>query len=122
MLRRHLMVGEAGEKLAAAYLARRGLRSLERRVRCGRGEVDIVARDGAELVFVEVKTRSSDRMGRAAEGVTRRKAGRLYRAVQAYLAARGLENHPVRLDLVAIDYDAAGQPVVEHVPGGIRYP
>jgi TIGR00252 family protein len=116
---RHLALGEAGEEMAARHLERLGLKIVERRVRSRRGELDIVARDGREWVFVEVKTRSGDRMGTAAEAMTRRKIGRMFRAVREYVAAHGLENEPIRLDLVAIDFNGEGVPVIAHYPGGI---
>lgn len=119
MKRRHLELGEAGEEMAARFLESKGMRVLERRVRCRHGELDIVARDGGEWVFVEVKTRRSDRMGDAVSGMTRRKTGRMSRAVTEYIACHGLENRPIRLDLVAIDFTSDEVPDIKHYPGGI---
>lgn len=115
---RHLALGEAGEKMAARYLEKKGYSIVGRRVRCGGGEIDIIARLGKEWVFVEVKTRSSDRMGTAAEALTRGKATRLARAVVAYMTQHELHDSPVRCDLLAIDFDG-DVPRIEHFPAAM---
>ena len=113
---RNQLLGRQGEDLAADFLRRRGMRIVDRRVRYRRGELDIVARDGAEWVFVEVKTRSSGRMGVAAEAFTGRKLGSLARAAREYIDIHDLHHEPIRCDLVAIDFDAAGLPEITHYP------
>lgn len=115
---RHLQFGEMGEELAVRFLKERGLRILERRVRMGKLEIDIVARDGREWVFVEVKARGSDRFGRASEAMPGRKSMRLRKAVSLYLSRYGLEREPVRHDFVGIDFDAAGEPEITYYKGG----
>ena len=119
MTARHLALGEAGEELAACFLAEKGFRIVERRVRCRRGELDIVATCGGEWVFVEVKTRGSKRMGSAAEAMTARKAGRMALAVREYLWRHGLDSAPVRCDLVTVDFGADGRPDINHYPAAI---
>ena len=99
-------LGKSGEDLAALELERRGYAILARRYRTHRGEIDIVARDGETIVFIEVKARLSAEFGRAAEAVTWRKQRRLVRMAAEYLARYRLANHPCRFDVVAID----GQP------------
>lgn len=115
----HLRLGEEGEELAARFLERAGLKIVERRVRFRRGELDIVARNGKEWVFVEVKTRRTSRTGSAAEAMTARKTSRMGRAVREYLNRHDLGDPPVRCDLVAIDFSPDGVPVITHFPGGI---
>lgn len=105
--------------MAVRFLEGKGMRIVERRVRCRHGELDIVGRQGGEWIFVEVKTRTSTRMGTAAEGMTRHKVKCMGRAVREYLARHGLEKAPVRLDLVAIDFNADGIPEIAHYPAGI---
>jgi putative endonuclease len=78
--------GEDGEAIAAQFLERRGLRLIERNYRCRYGEIDLIARDGATLVFVEVRMRSADRYGGAAGSITAAKRARLLRAARHYLA------------------------------------
>ncbi len=110
-------VGAYGERVAARHLVDAGLVVLDRNWRCELGEIDIVARDGAALVVCEVKTRSGTGFGEPAEAVTPRKAARLRR-----LAARWLQEHPVRPDEVRIDVvgvlrSPRGAARVEHLRG-----
>ncbi|MGE5125481.1 MAG: YraN family protein [Betaproteobacteria bacterium] len=108
--------GQAGEDLACAHLQERGLRVLERNFRCRGGEIDVVARDGEVVVFVEVKERSSTSHGAAIEAVTPLKRRRLLRAARIYAAGRGLLEKPLRFDVVAIDWGPDG-PQVRHEKG-----
>ncbi len=78
--------GAAAENLAAAYLQRAGLQLVERNYRCRFGEIDLIARDGATLVFVEVRMRSSERFGGAAASITRAKQRKLLCTARHYLA------------------------------------
>lgn len=119
MATRHLELGEAGEELAVRFLEKLGMKILERRVRFRRGELDIVAKNGKEWVFVEVKTRSGNRMGTAAEAMTRRKSARMGRAVREYVTRHGLDDQPIRCDLVAVDFGFDDQPEIHHFPGGL---
>lgn len=84
-------------------LERRGYAILERRYRTNRGEIDIVARDGSAIVFVEVKARVTREFGTAAEAVTPRKQRQLARMAIEYLARHRLAGCPCRFDVVAID-------------------
>jgi putative endonuclease len=101
-------VGVAGEALAAGWLARAGLRILARNYRCMGGEVDIVAEDRDELVFVEVRTRRRGGLVGPEESVTRRKQQRLLRAAEHYLHATNTAERPWRIDLVAIELGPTG--------------
>ena len=114
-------IGEAGEEMAAAFLRERGLRIVDRRVRLRRGELDIVAKNGKEWVFVEVKTRTSDVMGTAAAAMTTQKSRRMGRAVAEYLHNNGLDDALVRCDLFTIDFLPDGQAKMEHFPGAITF-
>jgi putative endonuclease len=89
-------LGQAGEAVAARFLEARGYRIVARNVRAARVEMDIVARRGPLLVFVEVKSRASLRGGSAAEAVDARKQRRLRRGAQAWLATRPLEARGTR--------------------------
>jgi putative endonuclease len=99
---RGVAAGARAEAFAAAYLETRGLVVLERNFRTRRGEIDLVARDGATLVFVEVRKRRSAAFGGAAASITRDKRGRLIAAAEAYLARFG-EAPACRFDAVLID-------------------
>ncbi len=99
--------GRTGEEIASGYLELIGFDILERNVRVGRNEIDIVAADGDCLVFVEVKTRRSGRFGSAAEAVDREKLFGMRRAAGRYLgrsdaAGRFAES---RIDVVTVEVD-----------------
>ena len=98
----HLRHGELGERAARKELKRRGLKFLTANFRSPRGEIDLVFRDGDCLVFVEVKTRSSEEWSRPAAAVDKERRGRLTRAGLDYL--RRLRNPPVkvRFDIVEV--------------------
>jgi len=112
---RRRSLGERGEEVAARHLAAKGLQILERgfRVRCG--EIDLIAREGEELVFVEVKTRSTTGCGDPLEAVTEAKRRRILRAASLYLQSTGAWDHPCRFDLVAVRLGPGGAEEVEHV-------
>jgi putative endonuclease len=106
--------GRAGEDLACEFLVRAGFRILARNVHLRHAELDLVAMDGATLVFVEVRLRRSLRFGSAAESVDARKQRRIAAAAAELLASRRLPRAArVRFDVVAID-GAAQPPRVTH--------
>ncbi len=110
-------VGRYGEDLAARRLEALGWRVLSRNWRCRLGELDIVAVDGAELVFVEVKTRRSDAFGGALAAVTPNKLRRLRLLAGQWLAEHDGPHHGIRIDVVAVTLQDAGAPVLDHVRG-----
>ena len=93
--------GEAAESLAADFLQRRGLTVLERNYRCRFGEIDLVARSGELLVFVEVRARTSEAFGGAAGSITGAKRRRLVAAARHYLASHRVERQ-CRFDVVLV--------------------
>jgi putative endonuclease len=105
-------LGKSGEDLACEELARRGYAILARRYRKRGGEIDIIARDGATVVFVEVKARTGHDFGDGAEAVTRFKRRRMAAIALDYLARGKLTNVPCRFDVVSIDY-SSGAPAIE---------
>jgi len=94
--------GARAEGLAADHLARRGLVVVERNFHTRQGEIDLIARDGDTLVFVEVRMRSRADFGGAAGSVTAAKQARWIAAAQGYLAKIGREP-PCRFDVVLLD-------------------
>lgn len=103
-------LGKSGEDLAVETLERAGYEIIDRRYRSRHGEIDIIARDGEVLVFVEVRRRMVADCGSAAESVTPAKQRKVIRMAVDYLARAGLwETCPVRFDVVAID-DGMGRP------------
>ncbi|CAN5192148.1 YraN family protein [soil metagenome] len=114
-------LGRTGETLAARHLQARGWRIVARNWRCAtrdvRGEVDIIAWDGATLVFCEVKTRRDTAAGGPFAAVTPRKRARLRGLAASYLATAGARAQ-VRFDVVGVLLPAAGGPArVRHMPG-----
>jgi putative endonuclease len=105
-------LGKAGEDLACRELERRGYAIVARRYREHHGELDIVARDGATLVFVEVKAREDLRFGDGSEAITARKRWRMARVALDYLARHQVTECPCRFDVVSIHFEA-GKPVFE---------
>ena len=112
----HLRVGREGETAALAALEARGCRLLAANYRSGKGEVDLVVRDGPELVFVEVKTRSSEAWGRPADAVNSAKRARLSDTALAYLAELGHPRVPFRFDIVEVLVEPGRLPEVRHLP------
>ncbi len=96
------VVGDRGERLAAEYLEREGYSILHRNYRFGRSEIDLIARRGRTIVFVEVKTRTSARYGEPEEAVTGEKIRRIRRVASAWLSGRGMGETECRFDVVAV--------------------
>jgi putative endonuclease len=107
----HLLYGQLGEREAKKHLKRQGLKFLTANFRTERGEIDLVMRDKDCLVFVEVKTRSSEEWGRPAEAVDRERRGRLTRAGLDYL--RLLKNPKVKVRFDIVEVLVAGNEVRE---------
>lgn len=114
-----IALGQRGEQLALEYLRARGLVVLDRNWRPSRqgvrGELDLVARDGDDLVIVEVKTRRSIAYGAPIEAVTSRKMRTLRSLALAWLEHRSVHAPRLRFDVIAVTIPPVGQPVIEHV-------
>ena len=108
-------VGRDAETAAADYLTRAGFNVLERNVRLGHGEIDLVCRDGDVLVFVEVKCRRATWGDPPAAAVSWHKQRRLTRLAQHYLKWRRLEGVRCRFDVVSVTVDADGRADMGHV-------
>ncbi len=102
MKRRAIDAGRSAEDRALAYLQQQGLQLVERNARWRRGEIDLVMRDGATLVFVEVRQRASGRFGGAAASIDAAKQARLWRSAQ-YFLSRYAAPPACRFDAVCID-------------------
>ena len=96
--------GLLGEMRAAAYLRGQGMRILEKRFRATHGEIDLIAREGNTIVFVEVKTRPRGRLDSGLQAVNAEKRGHIRSAARDYLRGRG--ETPFRFDVIEIS--AAG--------------
>jgi putative endonuclease len=110
-------LGSLGEEIAERYLALRGLVVLARNLRVAHKEIDLLARDGDCLVFVEVRLRRGERFGRAVDSVDRRKQAHLRAALREAVARRAWPGS-YRLDLITLDLDGArDRLLVEHYRG-----
>lgn len=96
------LAGDAGEDAALAHLQQHGLTLVERNFRCRGGELDLVMRDGATVVFVEVRRRAGSAFGGAADTIGRAKQGRLLAAANTWLQRYRMPP-ACRFDVVAID-------------------
>jgi putative endonuclease len=110
-------LGSRGEAIAATYLTDAGLRVLDRNWRCRDGELDIVARDGAAIVFCEVKTRRATGFGHPVEAVPAVKQRRLRTLAQRWLAAHDEHAPDLRFDVVGVLVRPTGPAVVTHLRG-----
>ncbi len=106
--------GRRGEDIATAYLRGKGYRIIERNYRCPFGEADIVARDKRVIVFVEVKSRRSDRFGEPQAAVDHHKQRKLSRIALCYLKAKDLLNQDARFDVLSILFTTDGHRI-EHI-------
>ena len=94
--------GAEYERKAAAYLETKGYEILEFNFHCRMGEIDIVAKDGEYLVFCEVKYRTTNTYGTPTEAISVRKKKHISKVAQYYLYQHGLQNVPIRFDVVGI--------------------
>ena len=94
--------GSQYEEKAAEYMKQQGYRILERNYRCRQGEIDLIARDGEYLVFVEVKYRTTGVSGYPAEAVDARKQQTIAKCAMHFLMKQGNDDVPCRFDVVAI--------------------
>ena len=102
------LLGEEGEKRAARFLSKRGYKVLLRNVRLGRGELDLICRDGEVLVFVEVKTRSERPCSRPIDAVTQSKRRSIVHAAMLYLRELDFPNIIYRFDIVEVVAQESG--------------
>jgi len=115
-------LGRAAEEAAVAYLLSLGWEVVARNVRTPEGEIDVVARDGEELVFVEVKGRRTEAMGAPAEAITPHKRRRLLQAALAFMQEAGVEAQ-ARIDALLVRMGPGGDVLaVEHLRGVVEGP
>ena len=103
--------GGEGETAACEYLVRHGWKILDRNVRIGRGEIDIIARKRGAIAFIEVKRRTTNQFGTPAEAVNAEKQRRIITAAALYLQRQNLQNANVRFDVIEVTPDG-----INHIP------
>lgn len=104
-------LGVQGEKIAARYLQNRGYQIVERNYRTRLGEIDIIAKQGKCLVFVEVKTRSDTLFGSPLESVTLSKQKQLSKVALEYICKHNWQDRPARFDVVGVQVLEAKSPI-----------
>ena len=119
-------LGQWGERQARLYLEAEGYGIVAANFRCRAGEMDIVAIDGDELVFVEVKTRRGEAYGQAEESVTPVRAERLAAVAEEFLQSRSAfpydSETPWRIDLVCVNLDSGGKLLnVNHIRHAVEF-
>jgi len=115
-------LGRWGERRAERLLRQKGFTVLDRNFRCAGGEIDIVAADEAgSVVFVEVKTRASERFSPVEAAVTQGKEKRMLTAARAFLSKHSLADRPCRFDFLGIVLESEG-PDIRHYEGAFRLP
>lgn len=113
-------LGQWGENVAAVHLEAAGYQIVERNWRCRGGEIDLVARDGEAMVFVEVKTRRGRDFGAPEEALTPHKARKLLELGQQYMVDHDLDDIDWRIDLVAVELDDRGLMLrCDHIPNAV---
>lgn len=105
--------GKKSEELAAAFLKKKGYAILTQNFTCKLGEIDIIARQGREIVFVEVKSRSNINYGFPQESVTKTKQAKLRQVALYYLKIHGLVDENCRFDVVSIYLSPKGKEKIE---------
>uniref|UniRef100_A0A7V3UZF8 UPF0102 protein ENX16_00740 n=1 Tax=candidate division WOR-3 bacterium TaxID=2052148 RepID=A0A7V3UZF8_UNCW3 len=113
---RNRELGTAGEDAARRFLEKQGYKIIATNYRSQLGEIDIIGEDQDTLVFIEVKTRSSNKFGSPAEAVTRKKQQRLHQLAAMFLIERQLDNMPVRFDVLSLT-KTGNRVQIEHIPG-----
>ncbi|RLB42962.1 MAG: YraN family protein [Deltaproteobacteria bacterium] len=108
MSKDRIKLGNKGEELALKVLRKMGYKPLVSNFRCSLGEIDLVAKDGETLVFIEIKTRRHRSLGYAKEAVHRRKQRQISRAALVYMKQNRCENIRARFDVVAVNLTSHG--------------
>jgi putative endonuclease len=113
-------LGDRGEDLAARFLERSGWTVVDRNFRMGRKEIDLVARRGGVVAFVEVKTRAGSGYGHPLEAITWKKRREIQQVAAAWIDRKGRVSDTYRFDAVAVMIAGGGEPQIEHVEDAWR--
>ncbi len=116
---KRLVTGQLGEKIAIKHLNKLGYDIVGTNYRCHLGELDIIAREGTCLVFIEVRTKTGKRFGQAIEAMTKNKIKRLKRLSQYYMQHKYRREVLCRLDFIALQLNGENYSVerIDHIKG-----
>ncbi len=117
MTKKRVELGERGEKIAAEYLIGLGCAILEKRYRGGRKEIDLIARDGRTIIFVEVKTDTTGAFGPPEGWVTPRKQAAIVEAARHYILDHPSADCDYRFDVVGVKILGSDKTEITHLPG-----
>lgn len=121
MLNKRQIFGLSGEAMALKHLKQKGYKVVEKNFRCKFGEIDIIAYDGPCLVFIEVKTRSSDNFGPPAASVNLRKQQQICKATHIYITDKKLTDCEIRFDVVTLLIESNRPPEIEIIANAFEY-
>ena len=107
-------LGAKGEEFAVRYLKSQGYRILARNYRIRLGEIDIIAEQGTDLVFIEVKTRSDTLFGSPLDSITTPKQRQLSKVALEYMSKKGCHNRPARFDVVGVQLKGVNAPQLQN--------
>lgn len=113
-------IGRIGENLATKYLKEQGYKIIERNFMANQGEIDIIAKDKNEIVFIEVKTRTNNLYGKPIDSVNKPKQKHFTNTVEYYIYSKHLENEYVRLDVIEV-YIKSNKYKINHIKQIIWY-
>lgn len=113
-------IGKIGEDIAEKYLIKKGYCIIKRNFNCKQGEIDIIARDKKEIVFIEVKTRKNTKYGNPAEAVNYFKQEHFRKATQLYIHMNKLDSNFIRFDVIEIIYGDK-KTKINHIKQAIDY-
>lgn len=111
--------GKNGEDIAIEYLEKKGYTIIERNFYCSQGEIDIIAKDKKEIVFIEVKTRRNYNYGLASEAVNRQKKKHLIESIKYYIYRNKIENTYIRIDVIEV-YIKNKKAYINHIEQAIN--
>ncbi len=117
MYKRHL-IGKSGEEIATAYLRENNYQIIERNFECRQGEIDIIAKDKNEIVFIEVKTRTNYLYGLPSEAVDNIKQNHIKKVINYYIYKNKLENAFLRIDVIEVEIKK-GKAYINHIKKAI---
>lgn len=106
-----IITGKEGEDIAMSFLKKKGYRILETNFRCALGEIDIVARENGDFVFIEVKTRKSGELGYPEQAVGMKKQRKISQVALYYLQVKHLLDVNARFDVVAVTMSGSNQDI-----------
>lgn len=120
MSKSHRQIGNEAEDLACSFLTDKGWQILERNYYYGHSEIDIIAREGNTIVFIEVKMRSGTRFGNPIEFVNEKKIGHVFRAAEHWAREHEVSDAPMRFDVIGILKIKGKSSEIEHFADAYR--